>query len=313
VVGWAETLTGVQQAFRAIGGGAIETLAFPSGTDSYAFGINGAGVIVGASYINGEAHGAVWTESGVTDLGAGVYAMGINDGGVIIGSNGHAFKLVDGVYRDLGALAGGDWSAAYAVNDSGAAVGYGNLASGSFRGIVWDPAGAMIELGTLGGANSYAMGINESGEVVGHSGVASGYEHAFLAIAGVLTDLGTLGGGSSYAYGINDGGGIVGYSWSDNEDTPRAFLYLGGVMRDLNALIPGGCGWQLLSAYGINEAGQIVGAGLYDGQPSAFRLDPVNRSPLAAPEPVPEPDSLASAAVALMILALVARPWRGRN
>ena len=306
-IGWAETLTGTQQAFRSTDGGPMQTLSFSSASDSFAFGINGVGVIVGTTYVNGQAHGAVWTGSGVTDLGAGVYAMGINDDGAIVGSNGHAFKLVNGVYKDLGTLPGGDWSSAYDVNDSGAAVGYGTLASGMMRGMLWDPSGALTELGTLGGANSYAMAINNSGEVVGHSAVASGYEHAFLAIAGVLTDLGTLGGGSSYAYAINDSGSIVGYSWSDDEETPRAFLYTGGVLLDLNSLIPADCGWQLLNAYGINNAGQIVGTGLYDGQSSAFLLDPAPQFRLAAPEAVPEPESLAAAAVALVILALVAR------
>ncbi|MBZ5609915.1 MAG: HAF repeat-containing protein [Acidobacteriia bacterium] len=307
VIGWAETVAGVQQAFQSPGGGPIQPLSFPSASDSYAYGINGSGAIVGTSYVNGQPHGTVWTGSGVTDLGAGIYAMGINNAGVIIGSNGHAFKLQNGAYQDLGALPGGDWSSAYGINDAGTVVGYGDLASGLFRGIVWDPSGSLIELGTLGGANSYATGVNDSGEVIGHSGVSSGYDHAFLAIAGVLTDLGTLSGGCSFAYGINDSGSIVGYSWSDTEDNPRAFLYTGGAMLDLNSLIPAGSGWQLLAAYGINGAGDIVGTGLFNGQPSAFLLDPPAGSFGADADPVPEPDSLAAAAVALIVLALVAR------
>src|SRR5437660_7681384 len=88
-----------------------------------------------------------------------------------------------------------------------------------------------------------------------------------------MTDLGTLG-GSSYAYGINDSGTIVGYSWTPNSDHPHAFVYLNGMMIDLNSLIPSGAGWELLEAYGINNGGQIVGEGLLNGQSHAFRLDP---------------------------------------
>lgn len=131
----------------------------------------------------------------------------------------------------------------------------------------------MVELGALGGLNSHATGINNSGEVIGHASLASGYEHAFSAVGAILTDLGTLG-GSSYAYGINDSGTIVGYSWTPNSEHPHAFVYLNGMMIDLNSLIPSGAGWELLEAYGINNTGQIVGEGLLNGQSHAFRLDP---------------------------------------
>ncbi len=272
----------------------------PGASDSYAFGINGTNVIVGVSYINGQPHGTIWSGSSVTDLGAGVFAMAINGAGTIVGSNGHAFKLVNGTYQDLGTLPGGEWSAAYGVNDSGTVVGYGDLASGLFRAIVWNPDGSVTQLGTLGGANSYATAVNDGGEVIGHAGTSSGYEHAFLDSGGVMRDLGTLGGGSSYAYGINSSGAIVGYSWSENGNNPQAFVYAGGVMRDLNSLIPGGSGWQLLQAYGIDTSGEITGIGLLNGQASAFLLEPL--------DPVPEPRALSVILIALGLFAVF--HWR---
>ncbi len=299
VVGWAETLTGNQQAFASLDGGSPQTLPSPGASDSYAFGINGANVIVGVSYINGQPHGTIWSGSSVTDLGAGVFAMAINASGTIVGSNGHAFKLVNGTYQDLGTLPGGDWSAAYGVNDSGTAVGYGDLASGLFRAMVWNPDGSVTQLGTLGGANSYATAVNDSGEVVGHAATASGYDNAFLETGGVMQDLGTLDGGCSYAYGINDSGAIVGYSWSENENNPVAFVYSEGVMQDLNSLIPGGSGWQLLEAYGIDASGEITGIGLLNGQASAFLLEPT--------DPVPEPRALSVILVALGLFAIFHR------
>jgi probable HAF family extracellular repeat protein len=293
-VGWAETVTGSQQAFTALPGGSLQSLANSNpGSDSYAYGINGEGVIVGTSYVNGQAHGTLWSGSSVTDLGAGVYAMGINDAGTIVGSNGHAFRMVNGVYQDLGTVAGGDWSAAYAVNDSGTAVGCSDLASGLMRAMIWNPDGSVVQLGTLGGANSYATDVNDSGEVVGHAATASGYEHAFLEIGGGMQDLGTLDGGSSYAYGINASGTIVGYSWGENDDNPSAFIYLGGVIQDLNSMIAGGSGWQLQEAYGINASGEIVGVGLLNGQSTAFLLDPSS---------VPEPRNVAVILTALALL-----------
>ncbi|HUJ72630.1 MAG TPA: hypothetical protein VLZ30_10315 [Verrucomicrobiae bacterium] len=303
VVGWAETVTG-QRAFVATPGGTLQTLQSPGASDSYAYGINGSNVIVGISYINGQPHGTIWSGSSVTDLGAGVCATAINASGTIVGSNGHAFKLVNGTYQDLGTLPGGDWSAAYGVNESGTVVGDGDLANGLFRAMVWNADGSVTELGTLGGANSYATAVNDSGEVIGHAGTPSGYDHAFADIGGVIQDLGTLDGGSSYAYGINDSGVIVGYSWGPNDDNPAAFIYWNGLMQNLNSLIPGGSGWQLLEAFGISDCGEITGIGLFDGQPAVFVLE------LA--DPVPEPRALGRILVALGLFAVFARRYRMR-
>jgi probable HAF family extracellular repeat protein len=312
VVGWAESVTGNQQAFVSMPGGSHQNLQSPGASDSYAFGINGENVIVGVSYINGQPHGTIWSGSTVTDLGAGVFATAINASGTIVGSNGHAFKMVNGTYQDLGTLPGGSWSAAYGVNDSGTAVGYGDLASGLFRAMVWNPNGSVTQLGTLGGANSYATAVNNGGEVIGHAGTASGYEHAFLEMGGVMQDLGTLDGGCSYAYGINDSGSIVGYSWSQNESDPRAFLYAGGAMQDLNGLIGSGTGWQLLEAYGINATGEITGVGLLNGQPSAFLLQPTDPIAGAAPDPVPEPRSLSVILLSMSLVVTLHRRGRMR-
>jgi probable HAF family extracellular repeat protein len=263
-------------------------------TDTYAYGINSSGAMVGTSYLKGQAHGEMWDGSKSTDLGAGTYATGINDSGAVVGGDGHAFQLTNGTFGDLGVLPGGNWSAAYGISDAGIVVGYGNIGSGMFRGFVWTSAGGMEELGTFGGNNSYATAVNSSSEVVGHASLSSGYENAFLDVGGVMTDLGSLGGGSSYAYGINDSGTVVGYSWAAGVADPHAFIYVNGGMLDLNALIPSGSGWELLEAYGINNSGEIVGEGLFDGQSHAFLLDPeIGFSAFAFEvQPVPEPGTL---------------------
>jgi probable HAF family extracellular repeat protein len=309
VIGWAETVYGYPQAIQSANGGPLQPLASLSASDSYALGINSAGVIAGTAYVNGQPHGVIWNGvigngPGITDLGAGIYATGINDPGVVIGGNGHAFVLANGVYQDLGVLPGGDWSSATGINQSGMVVGDSSVASGNFRGFVWNPQSGMLELGTFGGLNSHATGINKSGEVIGHASLSSGYEHAFSALGAVMTDLGTLG-GSSCAYGINDSGAIVGYSWPTNGDNAHAFLYLDGTMIDLNALIPSSSGWQLLEAYGINSTGQIVGEGLWNGQSHAFLLDPASVqqiAPLISRVPEPGASSLAAIGLALILI-----------
>jgi probable HAF family extracellular repeat protein len=304
VAGWAQNASGNQQAFVSTPNGP-QALA-PASTDSYAYGINNSGTVVGTTYVNGTAHGTVWSGSGATDLGANSYAMAINSSGEVVGGNGEAFSAVDGQVQSLGAPQGINWSAAYGVNDSGTVVGDGQLASGAFRGIIWSPNGSMILLGTLGGSSSQATDVNNSGEVVGFASVADGYQHAFTMLDAMMIDLGTLGGGSSYAYGVNASGEVVGYSWLANGDQ-HAFLYDDGAMLDLNSLIPSNSGWELLEAYGINDAGQITGEGLYDGQLSAFLLTdpPAGPVDIAA---VPEPSEL----LLMVVSALAAAGLRAR-
>jgi probable HAF family extracellular repeat protein len=283
--GWAQTASGDQRAFVANSTG-FQDLSPAFSSDTFANGINASGVIVGTSYVNGQAHGTIWTASGSIDLGAGLFATGINDAGVVIGGNGHAFLLANGAYQDLGVLQPGGWSSASGINNNGVVVGDASVGSG-FSGFVWTAGTGMLPLGGLGGGNSHATGINNSGAVVGTATLASGYEHAFLSVGAMMTDLGTLGGGSSFAYSINDSGTVVGYSWLTGGPDPHAFVYSNGIMLDLNSLLQKGSGWELTEAYGINNAGQIVGSGLFNGQVSAFRLDPSN-STFQAPSAVPE-------------------------
>ena len=288
VAGWAQNPSGNQQAFVSTPGG-LQALS-PAGTDGYAYGINNAGTVVGTTYVNGTAHGTIWSPSGATDLGANSYAMAINNSGEVVGGNGGAFKVVNGQMQSLATPQGIGWSAAYGVNADGTVVGDGQLANGNFRGMIWGPDGSVILLGTLGGNSSQATDVNNSGEVVGFSTVASGYQHAFSMLDAMMIDLGTLGGGSSYAYGINDSGEIVGYSYLANGGQ-SAFLYVDGTMLDLNSLLPDNSGWDLLSAYGINASGQITGEGLFDGQLSAFLLTDPPAGPFGI-TPVPEPGEL---------------------
>lgn len=283
-VGWSANSNGAINAFSASGvGSPFDFSSLLAGAESYAYGVNSAGSVAGVYYQNGVSHGAIWTGSSVTDLGAGTFATSINDSGVAVGGNGQAIVYADGQVRALGTLSGGNWSAAYAINTAGEVVGYGEEGSGVFRGFYWTGT-TLVSIGTLGGSSSYAMNVSNSGEIVGDASTQSGYLHAFSDSGGIMTDLGTLGGTSSYAYGVNSQGMVVGYSTLANGDT-HAFLYENGQMIDLNSLLPQGSGWVLVQGYGINDQGQIVGSGFLNGEPEAFRLNLENQS--AVPEPAP--------------------------
>jgi probable HAF family extracellular repeat protein len=300
VAGWSQNASGGQQAFVSIATG-LQALPLGTGTESYAYGINNAGIVVGNTYINGNSHGTIWNGFGVTDLGVNTYATAINNSGEVAGSNGQAFVAINGQVENLVMPSGMDWSAAYGINDAGIVTGDGRTSTGTFLGLVWNPDGSVVELGTLGGSSSQANDVNNSGEVVGFASLANGYQHAFSETGGgALTDLGTLG-GSSYAYGINNGGEVVGYSYLNDGDQ-HAFLVYDGNMLDLNSLLPANSGWVLEEAFGINDSGQITGMGLYDGQASAFLMtDP--------PAAIPEPSENLVVAAGLGLVAL----WRRRG
>jgi probable HAF family extracellular repeat protein len=189
----------------------------------------------------------------------------------------HAFRTapnrpINPATDDLGTFGGAN-SNAYGINDWAQVVGSAYLSddttfhafrTGPNRSI--DPA--TDDLGTLGGTQSEADGINDWGQVVGYAQLSGDTTwHAFRTgpnrpINSATDDLGTLDGtDQSEALGINNRGEVVGYSYTSGDTIERAFLFRGGVMHDLNDLIPANSGVVLEEAAGINDAGQIVAIG----------------------------------------------------
>ena len=194
------------------------------GRDSQAFGINGAGRIVGSSELPNRTR--------------------------------HAFLFSDGKMSDLGTLPKALSSVAYAINESGTVVGGCDLTPGVERGCIWKD-GKLIDIGTLPeGKSSMARAINDKDQIVGYA-YAGDDIHAFLYDKGKLTDLGTLGNEPAVANGINNLCEIVGSSKADRKGL-HAFLWKNGKMLDLNKLIPAATGLLLREAYSINDAGKIV-------------------------------------------------------
>jgi probable HAF family extracellular repeat protein len=195
---------------------------------------------------------------------------------------------------DLGTL-GGPFAQAVAINDAGFVTGNSHVANvvetvairaDEIHAFLYWPFStsrvvkAMRDLGTLGGSFSYGTAINSKNHVAGYSTINNSENrvHAFFYDGISMRDLGSLGGvGSSriapksdqsVALGINAKDTIVGYSYLAPRNTrlhttqPEqqvAFIYRGGVMTDLNALIGDAAEQYLLySANGINDKGQIA-------------------------------------------------------
>lgn len=189
---------------------------------------------------------------------------------------------------DIGSLHA--WPADF--NDSGEIVGtrrsfyYENAQAFLFK-----PERGFIDLGVFGGFDSEAIAINQSGQIAGNyvSGDSSQLflHRGFLHTGGHLVDIGSLG-GMTFVRAINASGQITGSS-DLSPGPPRtrhAFLYSGGVMRDLNSLIDPALGIELYDAFGINDGGEIV-ATSYSHGPNA--ADPaIWRAYLLSPIPAHE-------------------------
>lgn len=222
--------------------------------------------------------------------------------------------LGTGSYESFGPAAGSitPWSAAEPTASFLAGPGGGSgrvdYAPGSLAPTV-DAGGGPRAIGSLGDGETVALGINSGGVVVGWSrpSAESSEVRAFL-YDGAIRDLGL---GAARANAINDAGVVVGSRELPFGASPffssHAFMLKDGAAIDLNDLLPAGSGWVLEAATGVNNLGQIVGVGTLAGRRQSFLLTP---SELGAPPdaaPVPEPSTLACAALLVAAGACAAR------
>lgn len=284
--------------------GSFTDLGTGGGPQSFAYGINNAGQIVGASNFSasGQLSAFVWQNGTMINLhpnpNEGSRAYAVNKGGDAAG-----FIASGGVLPVIwkGGTAAGETTLAslpcslascqgeaLAINDLGQAAGVsvgGNV--NAFRPVMWDSNGQPTDLipEPADPGTSEANGINNNGVVIGYyqpQPQNNNQVHAFRWQSGVFTDLGTMGTDTySGAWGINTKGDIVGTSATTfspilGGDGGRAFLYIAATqaMYDLTTLVPG-TSWRLNAGYAINDNGQIVGIGIApDGIIHGFLLTP---------------------------------------
>jgi probable HAF family extracellular repeat protein len=265
--------------------GNLTDLGNLGGNHAFAQGINDLGQVAGYSRLADDAtsHAFLYDSGTLTDLGpngGNGFAYAINNNGDVAGYaniNGGPYHAVlwQGATMTFLPDLGGSISYGQAIDAAGDVVGLSYLPGDAvFHGFLVSQ-GQVSDLGTFAGAaNSWANGVNNVGQVVGFSGNSPNDYHAFLwdAVNG-MQDLGTLGGVRSYANAINDAGQVVGFAALPS-GVQHAFLYDGGVMTDLNDLLPPGSGWEVYQAYGINASGQIVGEGFHNGAQHGFLMTP---------------------------------------
>jgi len=251
----------------------IVDLGTLGGNSAAAYGVNDLGQVVGSSDTGQISHSDsacprcpvihafLWEAGRMTDLDSGdtgsSAAYSINNAVQIAGVYSAPDRDTSGFLYSAGkvtVLSQAPHGRAIGINNAGQIVGDLATEPASARqAFLWN-AGAVVDLGTLGGAGSEARAINDSGQIVGTAHLDGGVMHAFLYSGTGLTDLGTLGGKNSMAYGIDNAGEVVGVSQTAENGVQHAFLYRQGAMTDLGTL-----GGNESQANGINDSGWIVG------------------------------------------------------
>lgn len=242
--------------------------------------VNASGVAVGESTVavgSGSTltyvtHAALYSATTLTDLGTlgdatgTSTATGINASGLIVGTSIvtnrtiHAFSYDGTAIKDLGTL-GGKTSYAAAVNDAGTIVGSSTLLKGALHPFSYSGT-TMTDLGLPDGYSAAAAtGISSDGTIVGW-GATGRTTGSFYYSAGAYTKLGslyTIRGKATpmQANGINASLTIVGATLNAS-GKPRAFIYQGGTLYDLNTSLPTDyAGWTIVSATSITDSGYI--------------------------------------------------------
>jgi hypothetical protein len=321
--------SGTHGAFRWSATGGLVNLQTTVGGTSAAFGISpGGGVVVGYTLDSAGAYKPFrWTQqTGLQQIGtAGGHPFGVgfdaNDAGVVVGDSfpSHinfgphlAFRWdpVNGT-QSLG-VPGASSSSALGVNSAGAVVGWFlPAAGGNGKAFIWTPSAGAQTLAGLEDVGSLARDISDAGYVTGSAESKPMLWRGALLSAdlGLPQDYSLAGAGNA----VNDYGDVVGYAQDGSSN--RAILWpMGRAAINLDTWLDQqlpdvGANWTLLEAYGVTNGGLIVGYGGFDDGPAglpdggrAFLLD--------ASSVIPEPQSLAYAAVALLVVVRRYQPAR---
>lgn len=229
---------GHYRGFIKTAGGSYTNLDVTGASDTFVYGINALGRIVGG-YGNPEVytsgHGFIYDNGTYTfpfDVPSsfGTYPAGINRTGQIAGQYSQ-----DGTFQGV-------------------------------RGFIWSD-GNFITLTAPGAISTEPRGINDASWIVGSYGDANSINHGFIrSPGGNYTTFDIPGAKHTLVSGINNHNWISGF-YRNNDGTAHGFVYDGVTISYID--IPGANDTQV---WGINDLGQLVGTYSDHG----FLAKPVN-------------------------------------
>ena len=240
--------------------GTYTQIDVPGAVYTFAYGINGAGDVVG-EYADAalNVHGFLLSGGVYTSIdypgAVSTCASGINDVGQIVGStpqSGFTYDVSTQVFAPINFPDAQYLTHPLAINNSGTVVGYVyasgqshyigfELLNGTYRALV--PT-------TLGRTNTFARGINNSGVIVVLADTIDGTVVNFLFQQGQFK---RVLGSNKMEEGINDSDAIVGWH-TGTGGIVEGFVYQG---NSFQTLVYPGAGYT--SAQGINKGGEVVG------------------------------------------------------
>ncbi len=293
----------------------FQTVDYPSAVQvDQVSGLNDAGTLVGYyGDAQGNNHSYVATPDGKGGYGFSTFDApdadstfinGLNASGQFAGSV-NVNSVFYGFQGSVGSSAvtavevpGSTYTFAYGINDSGAVVGRYSvitMTSGQVSGFLTTDGGKTFTSLDEPDADhdTEAFGINAAGTVVGIYRTPDTAFHGFVATPGsggtfTYSAVNVPGSDSTYLHGINSLGQLVG---SYNMGTPESIGFVAtpnGSSYDFQTLNDplGVHGTEIL---GINDSGVVVG--------TYFDANNVGHGFVAIPNAVPEPSSLALAAL----------------
>jgi|HubBroStandDraft_3_1064219.scaffolds.fasta_scaffold220326_1 hypothetical protein len=241
---------------------------FPEATNTYAYGINNMGEVVGGY----TGAGCSQSECGFTEV-KGVYtgfecspfdetiafdinnkdeiigSYATNDDGAVVGMVYEGANSCNPVFDPLAT----NLTEAWGVNDSGVIVGFYTDSAGNFQGFR-DVDGTYTTIACPDIADTRAFGVNDTNIVVGDTSASTaGPFSGMMYKSGKCTSVNFPKAVSTSAKGINKTGEISGW-YTDSTGVTHGFAKTGSTFQSIN--YPGATGTL---AYHLNDSGQIPG------------------------------------------------------